>query len=291
MRRAAVIVGMVLCATALLAQSPSPVFEVATIKPSDPASQGQFIRRQPGGRFSTSNMPLRDIVRFAYQMQDFQLDSVPDWAGSARYDINAKMAGDPPPTPPGTVDDMVLSLRALLAERFALQVHPDRKELPIYALVRLRPDRLGPQLEPSALDCQAMMNAALAGARAGGAPPQQPPPDEKGRPSCGIRGGFGTLSGNGFPLAQLANTLAQITRRTVVDRTGLPGAWAFDLTFAMDPNQLPGGAPAGVQLPPVDPDAPSIFTAVEEQLGLKLDSTRGPVDVLVIDRLERPTLD
>jgi uncharacterized protein (TIGR03435 family) len=269
-----------------------PAFEAASIKPSDPAAQGQFVRRQPGGRFSTSNMPLRALVGIAYQLQDFQLDNVPDWAGSERYDITAKFPGDPPPTPPGTADDMMLALRHLLADRFNLRVHLDAKDLPIYALVRSRPDRLGAHLEKSTLDCQALMQGQLAAARAGGPPPQPPPPDASGRPACGIRGGFGTLAGNGFPLSQLANVLSQLLRRTVVDRTGLEGAWAFDLKFTPDSSQLPPGAPPpGVNIPAPDPDSPSIFTAVEEQLGLKLDSTRGPVDVLVVDRLERPTVD
>ncbi len=129
-----------------------------------------------------------------------------------------------------------------------------------------------------------------AAARAGGPAPSPPPPDASGRPTCGIRGGFGSLAGNGFPLNQLSATLSQLVRRTVIDRTGLSGTWAFDLKFAPDPNALPpGGLPPGVQPPVADPDSPSIFTAVEEQLGLKLESTRGPVEMLVVDRLERPT--
>ena len=163
--------------------------------------------------------------------------------------------------------------------------------MPIYALTRLRTDRLGPRLEQSALDCQAIITSAQAAARAGGPAPQPPPPDASGRPTCGIRGGFGTLAGNGFPMAQLVNTLAQLVRRTVIDRTGLTGPWAFDLKFAMDANQMPFAAPPGAQIPPIDPDAPSIYTAVEEQLGLKLESTRGPVDMVIVDRLERPTTD
>jgi len=276
------------------AQAPDnlPSFEAATIKPSDPASQGQFFRRQPGGRFSTSNMPVRELVRFAYGVQDFQLDGVPAWASSERYDVTAKAEGDPPPMPPGSeADPMVLMFRSLLAERFQLKVHRETRDMPVYALTRLRADRLGPNLEPSKLDCQAIVTAAQAAARAGGTPPQPPPPDERGRPSCGIRGGFGMLAGNGFPIAQLVNTLAQLVRRTVVDRTGLTGPWAFDLKFAMDPNQMPFAPPPGAQLPPIDPDAPSIYTAVEEQLGLKLESTRGLVDMVIVDRLERPTPD
>src|SRR3954469_1027624 len=201
------------------AQAPEklPSFEAATIKPSDPASQGQFIRRQPGGRFSTSNMPVRELVRFAYGVQDFQLDGLPPWTSSERYDITAKAEGDPPPMPPGSDSDpLILMLRSLLTDRLQLKVHRETREMPIYALTRLRADRLGPHLEQSALDCQAIIMNAQAAARAGGPAPQPPPPDASGRPTCGIRGGFGTLAGNGFPMAQLVSTLSQLVRRTVI---------------------------------------------------------------------------
>ncbi len=237
-------------------------------------------------------MPVRELVRFAYGIQPFQLDGVPAWAGTERYDINAKAAGDPPQAVPGTGPDVrTLMLRSLLIERFKLVVHNETKQMPIYALVRLQPDRLGPRLEQSTTDCEKLIADRLAAMRAGGPAPTPPPPDANGRPTCGIRGGFGTLAGNGFPLKELANTLAQIVGRTVIDRTGLTGAWGFDLKFAMDPAQMPFAPPPGAQLPPIDPDSPSIFRAVEEQLGLKLESTRGPVEMVIVDRLERPQVD
>src|SRR3954469_12090202 len=108
------------------AQAPEklPSFEAATIKPSDPASQGQYIRRQRGGRFSTSNMPVRELVRFAYGVQDFQLDGLPGWASTESYDVTAKAEGDPKPVLPGTgTDPMALMLRALLIDRFKLVAH------------------------------------------------------------------------------------------------------------------------------------------------------------------------
>lgn len=297
MRRVAVIAAVVLAGVSLGAQSPAsapslPSFEAATIKPSDPNSQGQFIRRQPGGRFSTSNMPLRELVRFAYGVQPFQLDGLPPWASNERYDVTAKADGDPPAVLPGTgPDPMVLMLRSLLIDRFKLVTHNETRDMPIYALVRLRSDRLGPRLEQSTVDCEKLIAERTAAARAGGAAPQPPSPDTQGRPTCGIRGGFGTLAGNGFPLNQLASTLAQIVGRTVIDRTGLAGTWGFDLKFAMDPAQMPFAPPPGAQVPAIDPDSPSIFRAVEEQLGLKLDSTRGSVEMVIVDRLERPALD
>jgi bla regulator protein blaR1 len=292
-RMALAVVAVLAFAAVLRAQAVEtlPSFEAASIKPSDPNSQGQSIRRQPGGRFSTSNMPVRELVRFAYGVQDFQLDGVPAWARSERWDVTAKAEGDPPPTLPGTgVDPMTLMLRSLLIDRFKLAAHRETRELPIYALVRLQPDRLGPRLEPSTVDCEKLIAERMAAARAGGTL-AAPPPDVNGRPTCGIRGGFGTLAGNGFPLNQLASTLAQLVGRTVIDRSGLTGTWGFDLKFAIDPNQLPFAPPPGQAPPPADPDSPSIFKAVEEQLGLKLESTKGPVDMVIVDRLERPTPD
>ncbi len=107
--------------------------------------------------------------------------------------------------------------------------------------------------------------------------------------SCGVTMNFGRIRFGGNPLAAFANALSPLTQRVVVDRTGLAGNWEFDLTFTPDQTQLPAGAPPGAQLPSIDPTGPSLFTALEEQLGLKLQATRGPVEVLVIDRVEQPT--
>src|SRR5262249_16378219 len=146
--------------------------------------------------------------------------------------------------------------------------------------------KTGPQLRPAAVDCVAMFAAR----GRGGAPPAPPQPGE--RPSCGLRLGPGNLSGGGVSIAQLSTTLSQFVQRVVADRPGLPAN--FDLALPWPPDQPPQGRgepPPGVQLPPIDPNGPSIFTAVQEQLGLKLDSQRGPVDVLVIDHVEPPTDD
>jgi uncharacterized protein (TIGR03435 family) len=172
MQRVVIVLSVLAAGAALHAQapgsSPAPTFEAATIKPSDPQSQAQFIRRPGGGRFQTSNMPLRELVRFAYGVQSFQLDGVPAWAASERYDINAKADGDPPPVLPGTgTDPMTLMLRSLLVERFKLAAHHETREMPIYALVRLRPDRLGPRLEQSTVDCEKLIAERMAAVRAG----------------------------------------------------------------------------------------------------------------------------
>ena len=111
---------------------------------------------------------------------------------------------------------------------------------------------------------------------------------------CGMRIGPGTLSGGGFPITEFSRTLSQFVQRIVIDRSGLTGTFDIDLTWT--PDQMPQGAggappPGAPPLPPIDPNGPSIFTAVQEQLGLKLDADRGPVEVLVIDRVDRPTPD
>ena len=292
-----------LATTALLvplrAQSPappaaSPAYEVASVKPNTSGDFGIRIGVQPGGRFTVTNAPVRDLIRQAYNVQDFQLIGGPDWIKSDRFDIVAKASVDipfgPPPPPGGPPSTQQLMLRALLADRFGLKVHNEPREMPIYALVIARADKkLGPKLTPSATDCAAMMAAM----RAQGGPPQGPP--RAGQPlPCGFMMGPGTISGGAFPLAQLAAALGNRMGRPVIDRTGLTGLWDIALTFTPDqmPRMPPGGLPPGAPpLPPLDPNGPSLQTALEEQLGLKLESTKGPVDVLVIDTVSQPTPD
>jgi uncharacterized protein (TIGR03435 family) len=253
-------------------------FEAASIKPNKEGGAESYVRRQPGGRFNSVNMPLRVLITFAYQIQPFQLVNAPDWVGEERFDIVAKMEGDPPPVLPGSgPDQMMLAMRTLLADRFKFVVHRETRELDIYALVMARPDgKIGPALRQSGDDCARAMEAA----RKGGPPPQM---------LCGVRQNFGRIQFAGFPLSQFANGLAGQVGRVVVDRTGLTGQWDFELTFAPEPPR--GPLPPGVELPPVDPNAPSLFTAIQEQLGLKLESTKGPVEVLVVDSIERPIAD
>jgi uncharacterized protein (TIGR03435 family) len=272
------------------ASPPGPSFEVASVKPNKSGDGRVMIGMQPGGRFTTTNVPLRMLIRSAYQLQDFQIVGAPDWINSERFDIIAKAEGDVPPPPIGTPGPMQFMIRNLLAERFKLVVHTDTRDLPIYAMVPARSDgKPGPQLRPSTIDCAAMM----ARGRNGGPPPTPPAPGE--RPACGMRIGAGTMSAGGFPLSQLATTLSQFVQRVVVDRSGLTGNYDLDLTWTPDRSLQggPGGPPppGAPPLPPVDPDGPSIFTAIQEQLGLKLDAQRGPVEVLVIDSVERPTPD
>jgi uncharacterized protein (TIGR03435 family) len=257
------------------------VFEAASVRPNKSADGNRVIRRQPGGRFNAVNVPARFLVTFAYQLQGFQLIGGPDWLGSDSFDIVAKMEGDPPPMPPGSgPDHMMMAMRALLAERFKLVTHKETRELDIYALVMAKPGgKPGPALKPSTTDCAALMK----GPRSGG------PPGPTDPIQCGSRQNFGRIQFNGMPLSVFANGIAGQVGRMVIDRTGLTGNWDFELTFA--PERPLGALPPGVEPPPVDPNAPTLFTAVQEQLGLKLDATKGPVEVLVIDSIQQPIAD
>jgi uncharacterized protein (TIGR03435 family) len=262
-------------------------FEVASVKQNVSGSPGVRIGIQPGGRFNAAGVPAQFLITFAYQILNFQLVDAPDWTRDERYDVVAKAEADIPPTPLGQLGPVQMMVRSLLADRFQLAVREETREMPMYALILNRADgQLGPQLKTSTTDCQALVAAAR---RGGGPPPGPPQPGE--RPQCGMRGGFGELRGGGMALAEVARFLSGQLQRVVEDRTGLTGTFDFDLTFT--PDQMPQGPPppGAPPLPAVDPNGPSIFTAVQEQLGLKLESVRGPVRVLVVERIERPTPD
>jgi len=276
------------------AQPPAagPQFEVASIKPNKSGDGRVMIGIQPGGRFTATNVPVRLLIRNAYQLQDFQIVGGPDWLSSDRYDVVAKAEddgqGDPfRPGKPGEPGRGQLMLRALLADRFKLTVHDEDSEMPIFALVLARGDgKLGPQLQTSTVDCQAMM----AGGRGRGAMPPPGPAQPGDRVPCGIRMAPGNMVVGGSTLTQFANSIGTFVGRIVVDKTGLTGNYDFNLTWTPDQvaNRPPGAPDPLINGVPIDPNGPSIFTAVQEQLGLKLDSQKGPVKVLVIDRVDHP---
>ena len=178
---------------------------------------------------------------------------------------------------------LLLMLRTLLADRFGVVVHQEMRELPVYELVVARADRkFGPEISPSKLDCENQ-----APGRRGG----PPPPGNPAQPICGMRIAPGQMVMGGTPMAQFATVLSNFVQRVVLDRTQLAGA--FDFRLSWTPDRIPQGAPppGAPALPPVDPNGPSLFAALQEQLGLKLESTRAPLEVLVIDRAERPMPD
>jgi uncharacterized protein (TIGR03435 family) len=251
-------------------------FEAASIKPNKSNPDIYRMQVQPGGRLVVTNAPLRSMIRNAYRLQDFQIVGGPEWVDTDRFDVVATAAGDP------TQQEMTLMLRALLAERFQLRVHDETRELAIYGLTLGRSDgTLGPQIGKASFDCASFRTSTTP------APPASRGPNEF---NCGIRMAPGSLTGRGSSMTALAMNLSIWVNRVVLDRTGLTGD--FDLDLHWTPDQLPPGfPPPGIVMPPVDPNGPSIFTALQEQLGLKLESARGPVEVLVIDHAERPTPD
>jgi uncharacterized protein (TIGR03435 family) len=308
---ALIVTGAVIAPVILAAQLPVPPgppvdpnaqFEAASIKPFDASAGGPVRLMMIPGRLEANGVPLRLLLRQALRVQDYQIIGVPDWANTERYSVVAKMPdGAPPNASP-------VMLANLFKDRFKLVMHTESRDMPIFNLVLARTDgRLGPNLKPTSAECQAEMKARLGGpgpggpggpggaGRAGGPGGPPPPPDFNQPSPCGMmRIGPGLSNASGQSIAQLVQLLAQFSGRPVIDKTGLMGAYDFDLKWAPDPggNAGPfGPPPPGAPALAVDPDAPNLYTAVQEQLGLKLENTRGPVDVIVIDRIERPSLD
>jgi uncharacterized protein (TIGR03435 family) len=278
--------------TAQTPQSQEPTFEVASVKANKTgAPGGSFV--MPPGRFTATNLPLKVLITNAYQLSFFQVVGGPDWISTDRFDVAAKAPDGAPP------DQTRAMVRTLLKDRFKLVLHMETRDTPIYALVKARADdRLGPGLKPSTLDCgpiraqRAVTTAEAARAR-GGRVPVPPPPGPNEPVVCGMRvGGRGgatlTYRAGNITMTALAGALRTYVGREVVDRTGLSGEYDFDLKFSAPPTA--GQPDTGIPVAPLD-DAASIFTALQEQLGLKLESTRGPVELMVIDSAEKPIED
>jgi uncharacterized protein (TIGR03435 family) len=279
MKTAIVCSGVLWLTAGVFGQSAGKSFDVASVKRNNSGEQGGRLQAQPGGRFTAVNATLRQLILRAYAVQDYQIVGEPKWVDSDQFDIEAKAAGDV------TAGQLAAMLKSLLAERFKLAAHTETRDLPIYALVLARMDgKLGPKLRASKVDCDAVAEEALA--TRGGAPPEA----ARGElPPCGIGfGGMGQMAARSKPISQLLPFFSQVTQRTVVDRTGLKGGFDADLTWTPDPSS-PLLAAAPPDAAPADPNGPSIFTAVQEQLGLKLESQKAPLPALVIDRIEPPT--
>ena len=269
-------------ATAVAAQ-PS-TFAVASIKQSaPPTGAGIFVDHgaRPGGQWFAQNTPLIDILAAAYPAFSLpgQIVGGPDWVRTQRFDINARAEGNPSP------ESMVAMLRQLLADRFRLKVRTEPREVDVYALLVDRADRrLGPGMKESTADCRAIEEARKQAAQSGQRPaPAAPRPGV--RPECGMlsmnMNCVQRLATGGMPVSAITTPIQATVGRPVVDRTGLTGRWDIELQFA---------CAAGLQVAQDQPNAPaSVFTALQEQLGLKLESRKETMDVLVIDAIERPT--
>jgi bla regulator protein BlaR1 len=258
---------------------PEMRFEVVSIKPFD-ASGGAMPRSETkGNRYASSGLPLWWLVAQAFRapLDRDRLVGLPEWINTERYAI----AGTIPDGVP--VSALPVLMTNLLKDRFRMVAHTETREMPVYNLVLARNDRrLGPSLKETSAECRAAMVALLAAPQRGASPPTAPTASGA-CPPPGLN--VGLLSQGGIQMAVLAQSLTQLVGgRPVIDRTGLTDYYDYTLKWMPEPGIGPPG-------PPVDPDAPSVFTAVQEQLGLKLESARGPVEVVVIDRLEKPTLD
>ena len=256
-----IILVAVLMSTMLTAQQATPTFEVASVRPN--VSDTPPSMTVPSeGTVAITNVPLINIITNAYAMPPFRIVGVPEWVQRERFDITAKPPDDPSP-------NQLAMLRTLLEERFKLRVHRESGERPAYdLLIASTNGRLGPRLKRSATDCSAATFTV----------PSGDSPCAGGFMGVGPTGG--AIVTRGQPLARMIRALSMAVNRSVVDRTGLDGPFDAELRWSTDVNTTPANS-----------DAPSIFTALQEQLGLKLESARAPVEVLVIDSVQRPTPD
>jgi uncharacterized protein (TIGR03435 family) len=267
---AALVAAVAVMGVSAQSQTPSaPLrFEVVSIKANRSGDPFPSVGSGPG-RYQIGNAPLLGLIQSAFQVQPSQIVDAPAWAAVERFDIMATMP-EGVPQGAGTRTHM---LRALLEERFKLVSHRETRELPVFALVLARSDgTVSPGLEPGPVECADAVRPIQPGRR----------------PPCNTNFGTGSVTSGGITMAGFASLLTSPLQvgRIVQDRTGLAGYFQFDLTYT--PDQLRNGT-ARPGLPAVDPNGPSLVTALQEQLGLRLEPTRGPVDVVVIDSVERPT--
>lgn len=253
--RTGMMIAIALLACPGLAQT---AFEVASIKPSQPGARGNSSDFAPGGeRFTATNMPIGGLILLAYDITVRQLQGPGTPALSERFDIAAKAAH------PVSRAQMARMLQTLLADRFHLVFHRETRDSPVYALVVAKG---GPKLRASARPQN--QDAARIPSHAGGAEPAS-----------------GHMVFRDESMADFAWALSRtagIGDRVVQDRTGLQGAYDFELVYDRD-------RPPQSATEPRERQGPSIFTAIEEQLGLKLEATRGPVEFLIVDSVEKPS--
>jgi uncharacterized protein (TIGR03435 family) len=264
-------------ASIAVAQSPARTFEAISIR-TNPPRDVPPIAVVRGDRFIAPGTTVRDLIRVSYLVEEIQISGGPGWMESERFAIEAA-------TGPGvTAEDARAMVRAMLADRFKLKTHTEKRNLQGFSLIAVRGNTN--DRRPSGPDCAPLRSPAGIPA-----PPPPPPPPAGGQvlpltagtalSKCGAALGPFWFSARAISFEQFATLLSRTIRRPIVDRTNLTGPYDFDLTFA--PEVV---TPSPV---PVPADAPSIFTAVQEQLGLKLDPQRVPTDVIVIDSVERPT--
>jgi len=245
-----------LISSAVFSQAPAgKSFEVATVKLTDPNFGGILIQ-MPGGTLSLRGFTIKDLIGFAYDMDNRQILNIPKAMENEKFDVVGK--ADHPLNPsPASMDEAKKMMQPLLADRFQLKFHKETREIPVYVLtVAKGGHKLKPRTEGD------------------GGPPT----------SLLFRGA--NVPGRNITVGALAGGLQKLVLdRPVLDKTGLTGTFDFDLSWQPDATQFGG---RGGQLP-TDPDKPDIFTAMQEQLGLKLEAQRGPAEVAVVDAVEKPS--
>jgi uncharacterized protein (TIGR03435 family) len=254
-------------APAMQTQSPGAAqFDVVSIKPSAAGfGSGGGMRTLPDGTFMMTNQPIRSIILSASPTPAREVLGLPDWVNTDRYDITAK-------APAGSSrEQQAEMMRNMIIERMKLVGHVEEQERTTFALVVARRDgRLGPQLTRSTLDCSPRTPA--------GSPPM-PPVRGDVRSRCGMAMGRGTIESGGITMDALVRSLSGLAGGLVNNRTGLEGWYAVSLRFA----------PPGLSVDPSTDDAPQFVTALQEQLGLKLQPEKTQVAIFVVDHIERPT--
>jgi uncharacterized protein (TIGR03435 family) len=273
MLRAALVLVALASVPALSAQTPRAEFDVVSIKRSPADALGSSMRTLPDGTQIMANVAISQFITAAAPVPVRDVIGLPDWANSERYDVTVKPPAD------STPEQRRQMWQVVFADRMKLAAHVEDRERDTFALVLARSDgRPGPQLKPSTLDCTPPPP---------GSPPSPPPPDffgpESAMKRCGALYGQGSIVSGGITMDRLVPSLRGLAGREVNNRTGLQGNYAFTLTFSTP--RTPGASPDA----PLPGDPPEFFTALQEQLGLKLQPEKTRVSVFVIDRLERPT--
>jgi uncharacterized protein (TIGR03435 family) len=254
-------IGLAVLSGALLGQRPKfESFEVATIKPADPDVPGRYIKMQSAHRFYARNHTVKTLIEAAYNITSRAVSGGPAWVESDRYEIVAVTPNDPRPTP----DEQMAMLRQLLADRFHLSFHREPKEFSVYAITVAKG---GPKLKATTVDPDAT--------------PDGPPLLAFVLSPAVVR-----LPAKYTTIAEMASVMQRaVFDRPVIDRTGLAGRYDFDLEFTPDESMFGGLGLKGT----AESTKPDLFSALQEQLGLKLEASRGIIDTVVIDRVDRPT--
>jgi uncharacterized protein (TIGR03435 family) len=266
MTRPSALAALLLSAAGIMAQSasspaanPRPkftAFDEAVIRPADTETKGRYLIMQGTHRFVGKFYSLKLLVAAAYDLNPREISGGPAWVDADHFDILAITPGDVRPTH----DEQMTMLRTLLSDRFKLTFHREQK---VFSIYQLELASSGPKIKPST------------------APPDDPPALISTVYPQKI-----TLPARNATMSDLTSLLQRaVLDRPVVNKTGLSGRYDFDLTWAPDETQFGGEVP----IAPSDGPSPPLFTAMQEQLGLRLEATRGPVDALVIDTAERPT--